>query len=53
MLKFYQHWLQALIQCIQRSTVIVIFLRSENSHQSVLMITMYELELIDVRLAQY
>ena len=50
-LKFYQHCLQVLIQSIQRSTVIVIyFLKSGNSHQTVLMITMYELELTDVRL---
>ena len=51
-LQFYQHCLQALIQSIQRSTVIVIFLKSGNSHHNVLMITMYELELTDVRLTQ-
>ena len=53
MLKFFQHCLQAPVQSIQRSTVIEIILKSENSHQSVLMITMCELELTDVRLTQF
>ena len=52
MLKFYQHCLQGLIQTIQRSAVIIIFLNSGNSHQTVLMITMHELELNDVRFTQ-
>ena len=52
MLKFYQHCLQALIQTIQRSTVIIIFLKSGNSHQTMLMFTMHELELNDVRFTQ-
>ena len=52
-LKFNQHCLQALLQSIRRSSVIVIyFLKSENSHQTVLINIMYELELTDVRLTQ-
>ena len=52
MLKYYQHCLQALIQSIQRSAVTIIFLKSWNSNQIGLVITMNVLELTDVQFTQ-